>query len=139
MVEFNYQTSFLLNKEVKYGHWLENIALSEHKTIGDISYVFCDDDFLHDINMQFLHHDTFTDIITFDYCDDDFLNGEIYISIDRIKENATVFAVDFITELQRVMSHGLLHLCGFCDKSDQDKMLMRSKEEEKMMMFHVKQ
>ncbi|MGJ8683018.1 MAG: rRNA maturation RNase YbeY [Nonlabens sp.] len=139
MVEFNYQTDFKLENDVAYAKWLEEVALSEAKSIGEISYVFCDDDFLHKINLEYLNHDTLTDIITFDYCDEDFLNGEIYISVDRVRENAGAFSVDFNTELHRVISHGLLHLCGYPDKTDEESKLMRSKEDEKMNMFHVKQ
>lgn len=139
MVVFNYQTDFELSNEVHYSKWLEAIATSESKSIGEISYVFCDDDFLHDLNVNYLNHDTLTDVITFDYCDDDFLNGEIYISIDRVKDNAVDFDVDLKSELHRVMSHGLLHLCGYGDKTEYDQMVMRFLEEEKMNMFHVKQ
>lgn len=139
MVVFNYQTNFELRNEIHYSKWLESIAISESKAVGEMSYVFCDDDFLHDLNVNYLNHDTLTDIITFDYCDDVFLNGEIYISIDRVKDNAVDFGVDLETELLRVMSHGLLHLCGYEDKTEDDKNAMRLLEEDKMNMFHVKQ
>ena len=139
MIEFNYQADFKLDNEILYTNWLIEIAVSEKKTIGDLSYVFCTDTFLLDINKQFLDHDTFTDIITFDYCTDDLLHGEIYISIDRIVENADKFNVTFYSELQRVMAHGLLHLCGYGDKLIDEKAVMTAKENEKMNMFHVKQ
>lgn len=139
MVEFNYQSDFRLDNELVYSRWLEAVALSESQTIGNVSYVFCDDDFLHNINVSFLDHDTLTDIITFDYCDDDLLHGEIYISIDRVKDNSHDFNVSFDSELHRVMSHGLLHLCGYGDKSIEEQLVMRTKEDEKINMFHVKQ
>jgi len=139
MVEFNYQTDFDLGEEQRYAVWLDSIASSEFRTLGDLSYVFCSDEFLLDLNLKYLNHDTLTDIITFDYCDEDLIHGEIYISIDRVKDNAVDYGVDMLTELHRVMSHGLLHLCGYGDKSTEQKAAMRLKEEEKMKMFHVKQ
>ncbi|GAK74767.1 MULTISPECIES: rRNA maturation RNase YbeY [Nonlabens] len=139
MVDFNYQFNFELSDEVRYSKWLRAVALSENKSLGDLSYVFCTDDFLLEINQKYLNHDTLTDIITFDYCDDDFIHGEIYISVDRVKDNAKDFVVSFDDELLRVMSHGLLHLIGFGDKTDIEKSTMRLKEDEKIKMFHVKQ
>ncbi|MEO9888591.1 rRNA maturation RNase YbeY, partial [Nonlabens ulvanivorans] len=131
--------NFELSDEVRYSKWLRAVALSENKSLGDLSYVFCTDDFLLEINQKYLNHDTLTDIITFDYCDDDFIHGEIYISVDRVKDNAKDFVVSFDDELLRVMSHGLLHLIGFGDKTDIEKSTMRLKEDEKIKMFHVKQ
>ncbi|WOI22372.1 rRNA maturation RNase YbeY [Nonlabens ulvanivorans] len=139
MVDFNYQFNFELSDEVRYSKWLEAVALSENKSLGDLSYVFCSDGFLLEINQKYLSHDTLTDIITFDYCEDDFIHGEIYISVDRVKDNAKDFVVSFDDELLRVMSHGLLHLIGFGDKTDIEKSTMRLKEDEKIKMFHVKQ
>lgn len=139
MVDFNYQFNFELSDEVRYSKWLGAVALSENKSLGDLSYVFCTDDFLLEINQKYLNHDTLTDIITFDYCDNDFIHGEIYISVDRVKDNAKDFVVSFDDELLRVMSHGLLHLIGFGDKTDIEKSIMRLKEDEKIKMFHVKQ
>ncbi|PQJ31494.1 rRNA maturation RNase YbeY [Nonlabens arenilitoris] len=139
MVDFNYQFNFELSKELDYSKWLEAVAVSEQKSIGDLSYVFCTDDFLLELNKKYLDHDTLTDIITFDYCDDYLIHGEIYISVDRVKDNAKDFNVTFNDELLRVMVHGLLHLCGYGDKSDFEKSYMRSKENEKIKMFHVKQ
>jgi rRNA maturation RNase YbeY len=113
--------------------------MSENKKEGDINYIFCDDDYLHKINLQYLEHDTLTDIISFDYSLGNELHGDIFISIERVKENATDFAVDFENELKRVMVHGILHYCGYKDKSDSDAVIMRAKEEEKINMFHVEQ
>jgi probable rRNA maturation factor len=139
MIELNYQNDFEQLDALIYTKWLDLIAVSETKTIGEVSYVFCSDVFLLQINQDYLGHDTFTDIITFDYCEEGLINGEIYISTDRVKENAISFGVSLINELQRVMAHGLLHLCGYGDKSEAEAQLMRDKENEKIGMFHVKQ
>lgn len=139
MIEFNYQNDFKELDEHCHINWINAIASSEGKTIGALSYVFCSDDYLLEINKQFLNHDLFTDIITFDYCQDGLINGEIYISTDRVGDNAVVFKVPFSNELLRVMAHGLLHLIGYGDKTESEERLMRKKESEKIDMFHVKQ
>jgi probable rRNA maturation factor len=139
MIEFNYQNDFAKINEVVYSKWLEQIAISEDKTIGELSFVFCSDEYLLKINQDHLNHDTYTDIITFDYCQDGLINGEIYISTDRVRENAVSFRESEINELHRVMSHGLLHLCGYPDKTEKESDIMRAKENEKIKMFHVKQ
>lgn len=139
MIDFNYQNDFEPIDEVVYSRWLEGVATSESNTIGEISYVFCSDEYLLELNKQFLNHDTYTDIVTFDYCENGLINGELYISTDRVADNAVDFGVTFSEELHRVMAHGLLHLMGYGDKSENDIVVMRSKEMEKMNMFHVKQ
>ncbi|MDP5077521.1 MAG: rRNA maturation RNase YbeY [Nonlabens sp.] len=139
MIDFNYQNDFEPIDEVVYSRWLERVATSESNTIGEISYVFCSDEYLLELNKQFLNHDTYTDIVTFDYCENGLINGELYISTDRVADNAVDFGVTFSEELHRVMAHGLLHLMGYGDKSENDIVVMRSKEMEKMNMFHVKQ
>ncbi|MDP5100340.1 MAG: rRNA maturation RNase YbeY [Nonlabens sp.] len=139
MIDFNYQNDFEPIDEVVYSRWLERVATSESNTIGEISYVFCSDEYLLELNNQFLNHDTYTDIVTFDYCENGLLNGELYISTDRVADNAVDYGVTFSEELHRVMAHGLLHLMGYGDKSENDIVVMRSKEMEKMNMFHVKQ
>jgi len=108
--------------------WLNLIILTEKKKLGEIVYVFCTDEYLLKKNNEFLNHDKLTDVITFDYCDNDIINGDILISTDRVKENAEIFEVDFLTELHRVMAHGLLHLLGYKDKTKDDIKLMRAKE-----------
>ena len=125
-------------KEV-YKKWIERVISSEGKRLGEISYIFCDDDYLLDINQRFLSHDTYTDIISFDDSIGNLLNGDIYISTERVRENALEFNEDFETELKRVLVHGILHYCGYNDKSDEDAMLMREKESEKIKLFHVEQ
>lgn len=137
MISFNYETDFELSNESDYASWIQNIIVSENKEEGDINYVFCDDEYLHKINVEYLNHDTLTDIISFDYCEGNFLHGDIFISIERVAENAKEFKVSLENELKRVMAHGVLHYCGYKDKSEQDELLMRQKEDEKIKMFHV--
>lgn len=137
MISFNYETNFELSSESDYASWIQNIIASENKEEGDINYVFCDDEYLHKINVEYLNHDTLTDIISFDYSEGNFLHGDIFISIERVAENAKEFNVSLENELKRVMAHGVLHYCGYKDKSEQDELLMRQKEDEKIKMFHV--
>lgn len=137
MINFNYETEFELTNEGKYTNWLAAVIQSEGKSEGEISYIFCDDDYLLKLNEEYLNHDTLTDIISFDYSIGNQINGDIFISIERVKENAIDFNNDFDSELKRVMSHGILHYCGYKDKSDADKAIMRAKEDEKISMFHV--
>ncbi|HLW63488.1 MAG TPA: rRNA maturation RNase YbeY [Flavobacterium sp.] len=139
MVIFNYETDFELQEESKYEKWIDTVIKSEGKESGEINYIFCDDEYLHNINMQYLSHDTLTDIISFDYSINDLISGDIFISIDRIKDNAQEYEVSFQNELLRVMAHGILHYCGYKDKDDQDVKIMRLKEQEKINMFHVEQ
>ena len=135
MIEFNYETDFLLADELRFNLWIQKIIGSEGKSYGDICFVFCDDEYLLKLNLEHLQHDTYTDIITFDYCVGNELNGDIFISIERVLDNAKQFNVSFSNELSRVMAHGILHLCGYIDKSDADTELMRSKEEDKISLF----
>lgn len=139
MISFNYELDFKLDNEEVYADWLSEVIVSESKTEGEINYIFCDDDYLLEINQQYLDHDTLTDIISFDYSIGNDLHGDIFISIGRVKENALDFKVSFEEELKRVMVHGILHYCGYKDKSESDEKLMRQKEDEKIKMFHVKQ
>ena len=121
----------------KTSEWLKNLIQTENKKLGEINYIFCDDEYLHKINVEYLDHDTLTDIISFDYTVGNLIQGDIFVSIERVKDNANDFNVSFDEELKRVLSHGVLHYCGYKDKSPEDEALMRSKEEEKMQMFHV--
>lgn len=138
-IEFNYETAFRLKEEKNYSDWLTRIIVSEEHKVGEINFVFCDDNYLLQMNQRYLNHDTLTDVITFDYCEDGLVNGDIFISEERVKENAVLYMVEFETELKRVMAHGVLHLLGYKDKSHEDTLKMRSKEEEKMKLFHVEQ
>ncbi|AEK24378.1 rRNA maturation RNase YbeY [Capnocytophaga canimorsus] len=136
MITFNYETEFELpEQETVFQTWIEKIIASEEKELGELNYIFCDDNYLHQINVQYLDHDTLTDIITFDYTQEQIISGDIFISVERVADNAKDFNVDFQTELLRVMAHGVLHLCGYKDKSDAESKQMRSKEEEKMRLF----
>lgn len=127
MIDFQYidtkYTSFISNKS-----WLKKVISNEGKKVGEIVFVFCSDDFLLKKNIQFLNHNTLTDVITFDYCKKDVVSGDILISIDRVKENSEIFNVKFFNEVDRVMLHGLLHLLGYKDKNKQDAKIMREKE-----------
>jgi len=138
MISFNYELDFELPNEQLYSDWISNVILSEKKSEGEINYIFCDDDYLVEINQQYLNHDTLTDIISFDYTMGNEISGDVYISIDRVRENAGDFKVSFEEELKRVLVHGVLHYCGYKDKTEADEQLMRSKEDEKIKMFHVK-
>ncbi|WP_396155725.1 rRNA maturation RNase YbeY [Flavobacterium macrobrachii] len=138
MISFNYELDFTLDDEQAFQDWLSEVITSENNTEGEINYIFCDDDYLLEINQQYLNHDTLTDIISFDYSIGNDLHGDIFISIERVKENALDFNVSFQEELKRVMVHGVLHYCGYKDKSQNDEKLMRQKEDEKIKMFHVK-
>lgn len=126
----------LSNKRVLYG-WLEEVVRSEGRFLGTVGIVVCSDEYLLGLNKQFLLHDYFTDIITFDYCEGKELNGELYISIDRVKDNAAKYKEDVYTELYRVMVHGVLHLCGYKDKTKKDQLLMRQKETEKLNLLEL--
>jgi rRNA maturation RNase YbeY len=138
MIDFSSQTNFDLTDVRIYGDWLTSVVDSYDATIESIGYVFCDDEFLHGINLEHLEHDTYTDIITFDYGSSDILEGEIYISIDRVRENALDLHQEFEEELRRVMVHGMLHMLGFDDHTAEDKQKMRLLEDENIKLFHVK-
>ncbi|WP_060875278.1 rRNA maturation RNase YbeY [Myroides odoratus] len=139
MITFNYELDFSLEQEDQYEAWIESIIASEGFLTGEINYIFCTDEYLHDINVKYLDHDTLTDIISFDYTENQVVGGDIFISIERVRDNAADFEVAFDVELLRVMAHGVLHYCGYKDKGEADEALMRQKEEEKMKMFHVEQ
>ena len=127
---FSEDISFTLSKPRRTSNWIKLIAKKEKREVLDVSYILCSDSFLLQLNQQYLNHNTLTDIITFDYSEGaKQLEGEIYISIDRVKENAEKFKVPFQDELDRVMIHGVLHLIGYKDKKPADKALMRKKEE----------
>jgi len=112
----------------KTTNWIKEVIVSEEKIAGDISFIFCSDDYLLDMNKKYLDHDYFTDIITFDYVEDSIINGDLFISIDRVRENAGLFNVTIGEELNRIIVHGVLHLIGYKDKMPNDKYLMTEKE-----------
>jgi rRNA maturation RNase YbeY len=139
MISFNYETEFELSNETEISNWLSQVIISENKKEGDINYIFCDDEYLVQINEQYLNHDTLTDIISFDYSVGNELHGDVFISVERVADNAIDYNVTFDEELKRVLVHGVLHYCGYKDKTDQDEEIMRKKENEKIQMFHVEQ
>ena len=139
MINFNYESDFTLENEEAIASWLSAVILSENKTEGEINYIFCDDDYLHKINVEYLNHDTLTDIISFDYTMGNEISGDIFVSIERVLDNSKDYNTFFEDELKRVLVHGVLHYCGYKDKSEDDESLMRSKEDEKLNMFHVEQ
>ena len=138
-INFYSENEFELQREESYVSWIEGVIESENKKLEEISFIFCDDDYLLDINMKYLDHDTYTDIISFDYSVGNILQGDIYISTERVEENAREYNVSFEEELRRVIIHGVLHLCGYKDKSEEESSLMRLKEDEKLKLFHVEQ
>lgn len=139
MIEFVNETEFELNDISLYPDWITRIIIGHEKEVGDLCFIFCDDEYLHGINLKYLNHDTYTDIITFDYVDGNYISGDIFISLERIKENAEINSVSFLNELLRVMSHGVLHLIGFNDKTETDAKEMRIQEDKSIKMFHVEQ
>ena len=139
MINFFSENNFELEDNAAYEKWLQQVIISEEKKEGDINYIFCDDEYLHEINVKYLNHDDYTDIISFDNALGNILHGDIFISTERVAENAEKFQVSFQEELKRVIAHGLLHFCGYKDKTDDEAQLMREKEDEKIKMFHVEQ
>ncbi|MGY5355295.1 rRNA maturation RNase YbeY [Wenyingzhuangia sp. IMCC45467] len=130
MIVFNYETDFELVNEEKYSYWISETIANEGFEEGDINYIFCDDEYLHKLNVEFLDHDTLTDIISFDYTMGKLISGDIFISVERVKDNAKDLKISFDEELPRVIIHGILHYCGFKDKTDEDAKQMRLKEEQ---------
>jgi len=137
MIEYHYENNFILEDSEKIRIWIEDVIKKEKKIVGDITYIFCDDDYLLERNKEFLNHNTLTDIITFNYCIDNNISSDIMISIDRVKENSTIFENSFNEELKRVMIHGILHLIGYNDKSEEEEELMRKKEDFYLNMFYI--
>ena len=121
-IKFTYKNKLANNR------WLKMVAGSEIRKIGDINVIFCSDSYILDVNMKYLQHDYFTDIITFDYCEGKVLSGDLFISVDSVRENSIEFGTDFEEELHRVIVHGVLHLIGYDDHTEEDKKVMRQKE-----------
>ena len=128
MISFNYETEFSLNNETQFSTWISKTISEENCKEGEINYIFCSDDYLLKLNLDFPKHDTLTDIISFDYSVGKELHGDIYISVERVKENAKDFNETFTDEIARVIIHGVLHFCGYKDKTNDEEKLMRSKE-----------
>ncbi len=127
---FSEEVTFILREKIKTRNWLTNVIREENNTLLNINYIFCSDNYLLELNKKYLHHNSLTDIITFpDLTHTGKVSGEIYISVERIKENAGKYLQSFDKELQRVMVHGMLHLLGYKDKTKKGKILMTSKED----------
>ncbi|HMR15139.1 MAG TPA: rRNA maturation RNase YbeY [Mariniflexile sp.] len=134
MINFNYDTNFSLPDESRLSNWIINVISEEGCILDEINYIFCDDAFLLKLNVEYLNHDTLTDIISFDNSIGKIIQGDIFISIERVADNAKDFNVSLQEELHRVMVHGVLHFCGYKDKSESESMLMRQKEN-----YYIKQ
>ena len=139
VIDFNFIDVPPIENDQPFLDWLLRVAESEGYSLSALTYIFCNDQYLLGLNQTYLSHDTLTDIITFDYVAGTVVSGDIFISVDRLKENAAIFKVSFEVELLRVMAHGLLHLRGYKDKTAEDQEIMSNKENEKIKMFHVEQ
>jgi rRNA maturation RNase YbeY len=137
MIEFSSQTSFELEDEQKTATWIEQVIVQKGFKLGDISYVFCDDEQLLKINIEFLNHDTYTDIITFDYSMGKTVTAEIMISVDRVKENAATYKQSFNRELHRVLIHGVLHCMGMKDGDQNAASQMRLEEDNSLQLIDI--
>jgi rRNA maturation RNase YbeY len=125
---FKEDTSFAFKEKRLTSRWLKFVAQAEAKKLGDIGIIFCSDNYILDVNIKYLQHDYYTDIITFDYCEGDTLSGDLFISVDSVRENASFYGTEFPVELNRVIVHGLLHLIGYDDHTEEDIAVMRAKE-----------
>ncbi len=125
---FNEEIRFNLKDKRLNNRWLKMVVESEVKRLGPLSIIFCSDPYILDVNMRYLQHDYFTDIITFDYCEGDLISGDLFISIDSVRENAALYGAEFEDELDRVMVHGVLHLLGYDDHTPEEIAVMREKE-----------
>lgn len=126
---FGEEINIPINDEKKYKHWIENAVLEEAFNLGDLNIIFCSDDYLLKINREYLNHNYYTDIVTFDYSVESIKSGDLFISVDRVTENAKQYEVSFDNELSRVIIHGVLHLIGYGDANDEDKAQMRNLED----------
>ncbi|WP_026996572.1 rRNA maturation RNase YbeY [Flectobacillus major] len=133
---FNEDVDFTLQQKLKTKSWLKKVAESEGFKMGNLNYIFCSDNYLHQINVEYLDHDTLTDIITFDNSEDEtVIEGDIFISVERVEDNAKELGTGFANEILRVLVHGVLHLCGYDDHSDEDELGMREKENFYLQQF----
>lgn len=139
MIEFIYNTNWQVPQEEYYTHWLNRIIESEGYVLGELTYQFETDERVLQVNQEHIDHDFYTDIITFDYVQGRIVFGNVFVSVDRVRENAREYGCSMEEEMRRVMSHGALHLLGYKDGTVREKKLMRQKEEEYIKMFHVEQ
>jgi|TARA_B110000977_G_scaffold7125_1_gene9859 rRNA maturation RNase YbeY len=136
MITFNYETDFILEEEIVIEKWLNAVILSHNCEEGDVNIIFCDDAYLHKLNVEFLQHDTLTDIISFDNSLGKLINGDVFISTERVADNARDYKVSFLEELQRVMVHGVLHYIGFKDKKAEDQKEMTRQENKALSLLN---
>ena len=137
MITYNLETLFNLNDTSIISDWIHKVISNEGLETGEINFIFCDDDYLLKLNVAFLDHNTLTDIISFDYTMGNLISGDVYISIPRVMDNASIFNTSFQNELHRVIIHGILHYCGYKDKSEDEKLIMRSKEDEYLSVLII--
>ena len=137
MISFNYETNFKLENEDRFEKWIQKIILNHNREEGEINYIFCDDAYLLKLNIEFLQHDTLTDIISFDNSLGRLVGGDIFISTERVADNANDFKVSFLEELQRVMIHGVLHYIGFSDKTPESQKEMTAQENDALKELNV--
>ncbi len=138
MIQFNYETNFSLNNEEKLKNWISKCIKNYNFTEGEINFIFCNDKYLYKLNTEFLKHHTFTDIISFDYTLGKLLSADIFISIERVKENAKKYTQTFDNELYKVLIHGILHCVGYTDKKEEEKKEMRKQENKCVELLHTK-
>ena len=136
MIQFFFENIAEIPLQPNTSQWLENIIISEGKKLGEINYIFCDDEYLLKVNQDFLAHDYYTDIITFDYVKGKTISGDIFVSLPRIFDNASTLSKNFEDEFHRVLAHGILHLCGYKDKTEADEKQMRSKEDFYLSLYN---
>lgn len=136
MITFHFQEKIKKFSTLRYKKWIQQLILSKGVRLGELSYIFTNDEAILKINQQYLRHDNYTDIITFNYNENNIISGDIFISIERVRENAEIYEVSFDNELLRVMAHGILHLCGFNDETEQEKRTMRAEEEKAIAIFN---
>lgn len=138
MIDFNFENIDPIELDFnRISDWVSQIVSRETKSLGDLTYIFCDDEYILDVNRQYLDHDYYTDIITFDYSEGDVVSGDLFISLDTVRSNSELFSAPFLQELHRVIIHGVLHLCGYKDKSEEDERLMREKENEALRFINM--
>lgn len=135
-IQFSFQTNYPLKSRTKIKQWIKQVIEAKGKKTGNITYIFCDDEYLLEVNKQYLQHDYYTDVITFDYVENDLISGDIFISTDRVRENALAFGSSEKEELHRVIIHGALHLLGLKDKSKKEASQMRQAENEALELLN---
>ncbi|MDD5960746.1 MAG: rRNA maturation RNase YbeY [Bacteroidales bacterium] len=135
-IQFSFQTNYPLKSRTKIKQWIKQVIEAKGKKTGNITYIFCNDEYLLEVNKQYLQHDYYTDVITFDYVENDLISGDIFISTDRVRENALAFGSSETEELHRVIIHGALHLLGLKDKSEKEASQMRQAENEALKLLN---